>query len=47
MGRRRGGGSRRGTYWDGIQVPLTALTATDSVVVLVDATAQEFMPVKQ
>ena len=42
--RKRGGGGKRGFYWDGIQVPLTALTATDSVVVIVDATAQEFMP---
>ena len=44
--RRTGGGGRkkRGTYWDGIQFPTTSLTTTQAVFVLVDTTAQEFMP---
>ena len=43
--RRPGGrGGRKGFYWDGLQFARTALTTTDSVFVLVDTTAQEFMP---
>jgi len=37
-------GGRKGYYWDGLQVPRTAVTTTNSVNVLVDTTAQEFMP---
>ncbi len=35
---------RTGYYWDGIQVPRTTVGTTSSVIVLVDTTAQEFMP---
>ncbi len=38
------GKGRRGTYWDGIQLPRTAVTTAGLVLVLVDTTAQEFMP---
>ncbi len=45
MAQRRGRGrSKRGTYWDGIQFPATSLTTSGSIFVLVDTTAQEFMP---
>ncbi len=41
---RRGGSSKRGSYWDGLQLPSTAVTGTGPVAVLIDTTAQEFMP---
>lgn len=45
MGRRGNrGAKRRGYYWDGIQLPRTAVTTAGLVLVLVDTTAQEFMP---
>ena len=40
----RGRGKKRGYYWDGLQFSTTALDTTDIALVLVDATAQEFMP---
>ncbi len=38
------GKGRRGYYWDGLQVPRTTTPTTTAVNVLVDTTAQEFMP---
>ncbi len=46
--RRRSGGharaKKRGYYWDGLQWPSTTLTTAGVAFVLVDTTAQEFMP---
>ncbi len=44
MATRRRRQATRGTYWDGIQFPATSLTTSGSIFVLVDTTAQEFMP---
>ncbi len=41
MGRR---GRKRGTYWDGLQWPQTAIVTTGTLFELVGSTAQEFMP---
>ncbi len=38
------GGGRSGYYWDGLQFPLTNITASSVVFELVGPTAQEFMP---
>ncbi len=47
MGSRRrsgGRGGRKGFYWDGLQWPLTNVGTGGAALVLVDTTAQEFMP---
>lgn len=41
---RRGGSSKKGTYWDGIQFPSTAIGSAGTVIELIAPTAQEFMP---
>lgn len=41
---RSGGRARRGFYWDGLQWPLTNVSQTGAALVLVDTSAQEFMP---
>lgn len=44
--RGRQSGRRPGYYWDGIQLPATAVPAgaAQNIIVLIDQTAQEFMP---
>jgi len=42
MARRRS--AKRGTYWDGLQWPQTAIVTTGTLFELIGATAQEFMP---
>ena len=40
----KSGGRKAGFYWDGLQVPSTNVTTAGVVNVIVDTTAQEFMP---
>ncbi len=44
MARRRSRKPSRGTYWDGLQTVLTNIPSAGAALILVDATAQEFMP---
>ncbi len=42
--RSRGRSSKRGYYWDGVQWPRTSINSGQTALVLIDSTAQEFMP---